>query len=225
MKAASRPFRHKKSRHPFPGPDPPSRYDFGVEAAKGRRQLYVTTLVYAPPSVALMGFLLERPTTRPAAAIAFALGLLMWPLVEYLFHRYVLHGVFPDGPGWRGLLHRHLDEFHWAHHAHPWDGDRLAGSVRDTLPLAVLLTLLSLLLAPWPLGPAFMAAILVGYVLEEWAHYAVHFHNFRGRYFQTLKRHHAWHHSRVGSGSAFGLSNWIWDRLLRTSAPHVARTR
>ena len=57
----------------------------------------------------------------------YLLGVAVWTLVEYLFHRYVLHGRFPPGEGSvRRFLHERLDPLHWEHHKH-----RQAGNGRE----------------------------------------------------------------------------------------------
>lgn len=64
------------------------------EARRARHRLYPVTLVYTTYSLTVLGF--GVASKRPAAAVfAFSLGLVVWTLVEYLVHRYVLHGRFP----------------------------------------------------------------------------------------------------------------------------------
>jgi sterol desaturase/sphingolipid hydroxylase (fatty acid hydroxylase superfamily) len=143
-------------------------------------------------------------------------GVLVWTLVEYLVHRYVLHGIFPDGSGWlRHQLHVLLDASHLEHHQRPWDGMHINGHF-DTLPVAAALTAFSLI-APLPTLPVFVAALLVCYVVEEWIHYAVHFHQFDNAYFRYIRRHHLYHHGRRGREEAFGLTSGVWDRPFGTA--------
>ena len=70
----------------------------------------------------------------------------------------------------------------------------------------------------------FVATILQSYVVEEWIHYAVHFHHFRGRYFRYIRRHHLYHHGARGGHVAFGLSSGVWDVPLGTRIPSKDRT-
>jgi sterol desaturase/sphingolipid hydroxylase (fatty acid hydroxylase superfamily) len=71
----------------------------------------------------------------------------------------------------------------------------------------------------------FVATLLVSYVVEEWVHYSVHFHRFRWRYFDYIRRHHMYHHSPRGKEIAFGLSNSLWDVVLDTRIPAEDRQR
>ena len=89
---------------------------------------------------------------------------------------------------------------------------------------AVLLAGISLLF-PLPAGPVFVATLMQCYVLEEWIHYAVHFHNFKGRYFAHIRRHHLYHHGARGRDLAFGLTSPIWDHPLGTRICEPDRAR
>ena len=70
-----------------------------------------------------------RSGQRWIATAFIALGVASWTLVEYLFHRYILHGRFAHGQGAvRHFLHTRLDPLHWEHNARPDDGQAAAGS-------------------------------------------------------------------------------------------------
>ncbi len=102
-----------------------------------RRRLYPLTAFYTTYSliVALLGL----RTAHPWIGMAFYLaGIPVWSLVEYLFHRYVLHGRFPTGKGLiRRFLHERLDPLHWEHHERPFDGWHISGgSLRWPRPSA-----------------------------------------------------------------------------------------
>jgi sterol desaturase/sphingolipid hydroxylase (fatty acid hydroxylase superfamily) len=145
-----------------------------------------------------------------------AAGALVWTWVEYLAHRFVLHGIFPNGPGWwRQLLHRRFDHLHWHHHQEPWNGRHISGTLRDTGPFVAVLAALAAV-APLSTAPALVAAFLLGYVIEEWVHLSVHFAGWRGRYFRYIRRHHMYHHGARGRDLAFGLTSDAWDRVYGT---------
>jgi sterol desaturase/sphingolipid hydroxylase (fatty acid hydroxylase superfamily) len=143
--------------------------------------------------------------------------------MEYLIHRHILHGRFPDGDGLlQRFLHDRFDHLHYEHHQRPWDGNHINGTIADTLP-AVALVALASHLAPLHTLPVLVAGILQAYIAEEWVHHSVHFYNFRGRYFSYIKRHHIYHHSPRGSEVGFGLTSGIWDMLRGTRIPATAR--
>lgn len=214
-----------KSQLGLPRPQFPRGVDLRVEARKARRRLYPVTILYSAYSVTVLiaGI---RASASPLVPLAFYVGgLLAWTYLEYLAHRYVLHGRFPDGPGRvRHCLHKSFDHLHYAHHEHPWDGNHINGTIKDTaVPVALLIGLG--FLAPLPTLPVLVAGLLQAYILEEWVHQSVHFYDFRGRYFRYIKRHHLYHHSPRGSEVGFGLTNGFWDVVARTRIPEEARRR
>ena len=84
------------------------------QAALARRRLYPLTVFYT--LYALFVVILSSRTQHPWLTVAFfSAGCVTWTLIEYLFHRYVLHGRFPAGNGViRRFLHERLDPLHWA---------------------------------------------------------------------------------------------------------------
>jgi cyclopropane-fatty-acyl-phospholipid synthase len=200
-----------KSQVGLPDPLWPRGVDVRAEAAKARQRLLPVTLLYTSASL-FMAWLVARSGRSLAVAAAFTVaGILAWTLLEYLVHRYVLHGPFPDGPGLvEHFLHKQFDHLHVAHHQRPWDGNHINGSTRDTLPFVVVLAALAAL-TPLHTFPMFLVGLVQSYVVEEWIHHTVHFYHFDSRYFRYIRRHHLYHHSRHGSRLAYGLTSDIWD--------------
>ena len=192
------------------------------EARKARRRLYPVSFLYTAYAMAILGMAL-RSAHRGAALVSFAAGIAAWTSIEYLVHRHVLHGRFPDGPApWKHALHRYFDHLHIEHHQRPWDGNHVSGTVRDTLPFALLLAAVGFLF-PFHTAPVILAGILQAYIAEEWVHHSVHFCQFKGRYFQYIKRHHLYHHSPKGAGVGYGLSSGMWDVVWQTRIPEEER--
>jgi hypothetical protein len=105
------------------------------QAALARHRLYPLTVFYT--LYAALVLVTAFSTKHPWIAVAFfAVGGVTWTLVEYLFHRYVLHGRFPAGKGFiQRFLHERLDPLHWDHHKRPFDGSHISGELKDILPL------------------------------------------------------------------------------------------
>ncbi|HEX9093437.1 MAG TPA: sterol desaturase family protein [Coriobacteriia bacterium] len=201
----------------FPAPSFPSGIDLPAEDRKARRRLYPVTAVYWA-YLATLFVLAFRSGNGRRAAVAMAAGATSWTLLEYLAHRYVLHGVFPKGKGpLRRVLHHFLDASHADHHARPWDGHYINGHL-DTLLVAAVAVPLSLLAPPFS-ASVFVATVLACYALEEWIHHATHFWNFDAGYFQYVRRRHLWHHSRHGVGLAYGITSGVWDWAFGTRVP------
>ncbi len=209
-----------KSVHGIPPPVYPPGIDLPREARTARRRFYPVTILYTAYAIVVVGLgLRARPWT---ALLYVALGVAVWTWLEYTVHRRVLHGRFPDGQGWlQHHMHRFFDTMHGDHHLRPWDGMYINGFL-DSLPFAVAFVLLGSL-APLPTAPVMVAALLECYVAEEWVHYTVHFHRFRWRYFDYIRRHHLYHHSPRGVDIAFGLTSGGWDAVLGTRIPAADR--
>jgi sterol desaturase/sphingolipid hydroxylase (fatty acid hydroxylase superfamily) len=202
----------------FAVPDPPGAVRWRLEARKSRRRFYPPTVLYTAYSVAVLVLAFRRPS-RWAALAFFAGGVIAWTLLEYFVHRYVLHGRFPDGPSlYRRLTHKHFDHLHLEHHARPWDGKHISGTIGDTIHFSALFVALAAF-TPLHTGPAFVAGLLQAYVVEEWVHHSVHFYSFKNRYFRYIKRHHLFHHSPKGSEVGFGLTSGLWDVVWGTRIP------
>jgi sterol desaturase/sphingolipid hydroxylase (fatty acid hydroxylase superfamily) len=195
--------------------------DLRAEAARSRRRLYPVSAVYSLYSLVVLALAVRAAGPwRPAGF--YLAGILFWTLAEYLVHRHILHGRFPDGDGpLEHWLHTAFDTLHTEHHARPWDGDHINGTLGDTLVYVALFGALSFL-APLPTAPVFVAGFVQAYVAEEWTHHSVHFmgvYRLRGPYWRYITRHHSYHHSPRGSELAFGLTNGAWDVTFETRIP------
>ena len=201
----------------WPEPVFPAGIDLALEAAHSRRRMYPVTIAY---TLCLLGLLAAAwSASQLPRALAFSVaGLALWTVMEYLVHRFVLHVAFPAGGSWpRRVLHTLFDASHADHHAKPWDGFHINGHL-DTLWVSAWLVPLSLLAPPYT-ASLVVAGLFAGYVAEEWAHHAMHFHNHRWRYFQYVRRRHLFHHSRHGVGTAYGITSDFWDKVFKTRIP------
>jgi hypothetical protein len=187
-----------------------------------RRRLYPLTIFYT--AFAFLILALDVRSRHPCVgAVFFLTGLPVWSLIEYLFHRYVLHGRFPPGQGFiRKFLHERLDPLHWDHHERPFDGWHISGQLKDILPLFAVAVLFSFLLPVYTLLPL-LAGVVQSYVGEEWLHYYLHFGKPHLRFLRYLKRYHLYHHSPRGIDRGYGITSGVWDRVFSTQYPHPVR--
>jgi sterol desaturase/sphingolipid hydroxylase (fatty acid hydroxylase superfamily) len=207
----------------WPEPRFPPGIDVALEASRSRRRMYPVTVLYSALFLAVLASA-EHAGQIPRALAFTVVGLALWTVMEYVVHRWLLHVAFPVGAsGWSRVMHALFDAAHVDHHAKPWDGYHINGHL-DTLFVAVWLVPLSFLAPPHTASVA-VAALFAGYVAEEWAHHAIHYRNFRWRYFQYVRRRHLYHHSRNGVGTAYGITNDFWDRVFRTRIPLPDRER
>jgi len=137
-----------------------------------------------------------------AMAVLTATGLVAWSLVEYLMHRFILHGLEP------------FSTWHSKHHARP--------TALISSPTVLSASLISLLVfAPAALAAtAWMAAaltlgVVAGYLAYALCHHGTHHWRAETRWFKERKRWHALHH-RDGGGQCYGVTFALWDRVFRT---------
>jgi sterol desaturase/sphingolipid hydroxylase (fatty acid hydroxylase superfamily) len=192
------------------------------QAALARYRLYPLTVFYTMYAALVLTIALS--TKHPWATLAFfAAGCATWTLVEYLFHRYVLHGSFPLGKGLiRRFLHERLDPLHSDHHMRPFDGRHISGELKDILPLFFLAAPASFLF-PVCTAPVLLAGVVQSYVAEEWLHYALHFSNSQIPLFRRIKKYHLYHHSPKGINRGYGITTPFWDGVFDTRFPQSVR--
>ncbi|WP_118950879.1 sterol desaturase family protein [Taibaiella helva] len=143
----------------------------------------------------------------------FAAGLLSWTLFEYVLHRWIFHYV----PKAKWALRLHFI-FHGVHHDYPNDMKRLVMPPSVSIPLAFgVYFALRALMPPVYLYP-FFSAFVVGYIIYDTMHYALHHFNFKGEFWKKIKKHHMLHHYSDAS-KGFGVSSELWDKVLNSGFP------
>jgi 4-hydroxysphinganine ceramide fatty acyl 2-hydroxylase len=140
----------------------------------------------------------------------FLLGILLWTLLEYLIHRYIFHYEPKSRLGKR--LHYII---HGVHHDYPNDARRLVMPPSISVPLAVLLYILFLLIFGY-LAPGVFAGLVFGYVCYDMLHYATHHVPMKRGLRLWLKHYHLRHHYK-DDDAGFGISSPLWDYVFRTT--------
>lgn len=162
--------------------------------------------LYAVLVLALLGLSLWQAAPRPAGWMAGLLaGMALWSLIEYLVHRFVLHGLQP------------FKRLHAVHHARPRALYGLPTLI--SLPLFACLVFAPLLfLLGLALALPLMAGVLCGYLFYGLAHHMVHQGlppAWPGQAWQLRRqRWHARHHG--GHAGCYGVSSSFWDQVLGT---------
>lgn len=173
--------------------------------------------VYGAALLALGAALLAGPADPRLLAWGLA-GLLGWTLLEYLLHRFVLHGLPP------------FKRWHAEHHRRPQ-----ALIAAPTLLTAGLFAALLLPAARWLAGGPALAlsfGLLGGYLAYALIHHAMHqpgpaaAMRVGRRWRQRRRQWHALHHRRMAPVTGtmparaapghYGVSTAFWDRVFRT---------
>jgi cyclopropane-fatty-acyl-phospholipid synthase len=177
---------------------------------------YLADVVLYAVAVAVLAVLLAvvAPYERRPEFVALALlGLVTWTLVEYMLHRFVLHGMRP------------FRTWHEEHHLRP---RALIGT--PTILSAALITLLvfipMLLLSEVWRASALTFGLLSGYLIYAIFHHATHHWRAGNTFTRRLSRSHTLHHHQVGPPAWFGVTSPLWDIVFGTCArPANGRSR
>lgn len=148
----------------------------------------------------------------PSLAALVLAGLAGWSLLEYLLHRFVLHGL-PPFKRWHGL-----------HHQRP---AALMGAP-TTLSATLFATLVAApawaLLGRWP-ALALSLGVLTGYLGYTLTHHAIHHWPLRSRWLDRRRHWHALHHHARGAPGCFGVTSGLWDQVFGTRRLPVTTAR
>jgi 4-hydroxysphinganine ceramide fatty acyl 2-hydroxylase len=141
----------------------------------------------------------------------FILGLFVWTFVEYIMHRFIFHYMPADKP-WALRLHF---IFHGVHHDYPSDAKRLVLPPSVSIPLATLFYFLFNAILPANYIFGFFPGFILGYLVYDISHYAIHHFNFKGNIWKKIKQHHMLHHYQ-DPGKGYGVSSPLWDKIFRS---------
>ena len=151
-------------------------------------------------------------------AVAAAAAVLLYPVVWYLLHRFVLHGSLLYKLPWTAALWKRI---HFDHHRDPHDLRVLFGSLVNTLPTIVIVTLpLGWALAGRAGAASALSAGLFTTCVYEFCHCIQHLaYEPRWSFLKRIKRLHLAHHFHNETGN-FGITNFFWDRVFGTFYGH-----
>jgi dihydroceramide fatty acyl 2-hydroxylase len=169
----------------------------------------VPMLLYLPVVVAMLMIGVSNDGWWDTLALAL-LGYLLWTLFEYWLHRLVFH--FEPERGIGAKLHWMI---HGVHHDHPNDPLRLVMPPAASIPLAILVVGALFLIFGTLHAPGVVAGFLLGYVIYDEIHYALHHHNPTTRAGKKLRELHMRHHFQDDE-RGFGISAPYWDWVFRT---------
>jgi sterol desaturase/sphingolipid hydroxylase (fatty acid hydroxylase superfamily) len=175
---------------------------------------YPAIIAYSLLALVMVGLYVQHPARPVPTIISVVAAVLIYPLVWYVLHRWVLHSrwmfkVAPLAAMWKRI--------HYDHHQDPNHLEVLFGALYTTLP--------TIIVATAPLGYAIggiggaCAAIAAGLVTTcfyEFCHCIQHLaYKPKSRWLADIKRRHMAHHFHDETGN-FGITNFTWDRLFGT---------
>jgi cyclopropane-fatty-acyl-phospholipid synthase len=175
-------------------------------ALEHSRAAYLADFVLYGAAVVLLATVLPlaRPLAQwPGLATLALLGLAGWTLIEYLMHRFVLHGLPP------------FRDWHAQHHARPTARIASPTVLSASLIFALVFLPAFALAGPWA-ACALTLGVLIGYLGYAVTHHATHHWNVDLAWLKGRKRAHALHHHLAQPGH-FGVTSTFWDRVFGTA--------
>ena len=142
--------------------------------------------------------------------LLFIAGMFFWSFTEYILHRFVFH-YHPTSEFGKKI---HFI-FHGVHHDYPRDKKRLVMPPSASIPLATLFYFLFSLFLEKQFLFSFFPGFLLGYLVYDMMHYAMHHHNFKHPVLKKIKQHHMLHHYQDAS-KGYGVSSSLWDVILKS---------
>jgi len=159
----------------------------------------------------------------------------LWPLLEYILHRFFFHMSVDwtaSLPLWlQGCINVVRLLSHTVHHAHPTDGRRIITPLPMSLAIASLVFPILFAVVRYPdASRALAVGLVLGYVYYDYMHYDLHLGTpiekwpdwipmGIKRYVQRLRRAHRNHHyAPNGHEASFSVSGAFWDRVFHTEA-------
>jgi sterol desaturase/sphingolipid hydroxylase (fatty acid hydroxylase superfamily) len=170
-----------------------------------------TYLAIAAVAAGLTVWLAQGPGGPLAAVVTV---IVLYPLVEYLIHRWLLHSTMLfKSP----LTAKVWKRIHYDHHQNPHDMSVLFGALYTTLPTIFIITLPLGWLVAGPAGAtAALATGLLVFSGYEFCHCVQHLpFTPRNHWLRTIKKRHLAHHFHNEHGN-YGITSNIWDRVFKT---------
>jgi len=176
---------------------------------------YSVPLIFWIPVIGYLAYKAYAVGGMPGLSVLLyaVLGLAVWTLTEYVMHRWLFH--YHPTTEWGKRI---SFIFHGVHHDYPKDRLRLVMPLSASIPMALILYFFfSIFFSEFPLA-AFYAGFLVGYLIYDECHYAMHHANFKSGLFKRIKDHHMLHHYSDPE-KGFGVSSSIWDVIFGSGFP------
>lgn len=159
---------------------------------------------------------LSTPTALAGFTSSFALGCIVWTILEYTLHRFLFHLDYylPDN-GVAITLHFLL---HGIHHYLPMDKLRLVMPPTLFFILETPFTQLAHVIFPKAMANGVITGAFAFYVLYDMVHYFSHHMRVSEGYLADMKKYHLAHHYQ-NFDLGYGVTSKFWDYVFGTVLP------
>ena len=177
---------------------------------------YPAVIVYLTLATIGLGaaIYLGAPAQPLRSALAFVSAIVMYPVVWYVLHRFILHSRFLYRFSSTARLWKRI---HYDHHQDPNRLDVLFGSLTNTIPTLLIATVpVGYLIGGWSGSLTAAASAMLFTCVYEFCHCIQHL-NFQPKHpwLKRIKKLHMAHHFHNENGN-YGIISFWPDRLLGT---------
>ena len=164
---------------------------------------------YSVASISLTIFLMfASPYDQGHQILALIMvGLICWTFIEYLLHRFILHGLVP------------FNKWHDLHHERPSALIYTPTIFSACLIAAFIFMPIFIFTNIW-IASAFTLGILLGYLAYTFMHHAIHHLQMDSQWLKQRRRWHALHHidshKYVREAGHYGVTTDFWDHVFGT---------
>lgn len=184
---------------------------------------YPAIIAYLAMSVVAIGVWVAWPAPLMATAASVGIAILLYPLVWYVLHRWVLHSQWMFKVPFLAATWKRI---HYDHHQDPNRLEILFGALHTTLPTIFIATaLIGYAIGGVGGAAAGFAAGLLMTCFYEFCHCIQHLaYTPKRPMLVMMKQRHMAHHFHDETGN-FGITNFFWDRLFKTSYAKVSERK
>lgn len=138
-------------------------------------------------------------------------GIAIWTLLEYIFHRFLLHAEFRNR-----TLREFVNASHLRHHAAPRDREQILVQLPfGLITSAAIYALLYAITRDNFKASGIISGIWAGFLYYEAVHYRVHVSLSHSPLLQQQRKAHFYHHFS-DSEKCFGVTSPLWDYIFGT---------
>ncbi|XHS03151.1 hypothetical protein ACFB49_47750 [Sphingomonas sp. DBB INV C78] len=175
---------------------------------------YPAIMAYLAVAALAIGAWAWRPASLVETLASIFIASMIYPLVWYCLHRWVLHSKWM----WKSkLLAPTWKRIHYDHHQDPNHLEVLFGGLHTTLPTIVLATVpVGYAIGEFGGAAAALATGLITTCVYEFFHCIQHLaYKPKNKWVASIKQRHMQHHFHNENGN-YGITNYFWDRLFGT---------
>lgn len=175
---------------------------------------YPAIILYLGLAAAGIGTWFYQPAPIGRSLLAIAVAVLLFPIVWYGLHRWVLHSRWMWKVNWLAATWKRI---HFDHHQDPNHLEVLFGSPGNVVPTVAIATIpVGYMIGGVGGAAAAFATGMIQTCVNEFFHCIQHLsYRPKNKWLAMIKQRHMEHHFHDETGN-FGITNFWWDHLGRT---------